>query len=502
MKDLKEEAIVLEKIKKERIINDLTLGSVPKQLLIFAAPLFLSGLLQTVYSMVDMVVVGQYIGKNGLSAVSIGGDILHMLTFIAMGISNAGQIIMSQYVGAKKYDLLSKMIGTLFTFLLTIACVMMVMCLILKDKILYWVNTPPEVFAHAESYLTICVLGLIFIYGYNLISALLRGMGDSKHPFMFIAIASALNLILDYIFIIGFNLGTMGAALATVISQGVSFVCALVFLYKNKRDFYFEFRKEDFRIHPIVFKPLMLLGIPMVFQSAAISFSKIFISSWINSYGVITSALTGIGNKLQTVTNVFAHALSTAGGSMIAQNIGGHKYDRIPKIINTSFIGNSCIVIVISILTLIFREQVFGLFTSDADVLAMSSMYLPVAILLYCSCALRPPMLSLINGTRNSKLNLTIAVLDGIVIRIGFAYFLGVICQFGIQGFWYGNALSSFTPFIVGLPYYLSGKWKEKTAMEKQEENAISDEIHEVNDQNNEENSKSESSNQTETCTH
>lgn len=452
---------------RKTMIRDFTTGSVPKQLLSFAAPLFFSGLLQTVYNMVDMIVVGNFVGSSGLSAVSIGGEVLILLTFVAMGFSNAGQMIISQLIGAGRRDDVKKMIGTLFTFLLGAALVMMGVCMFMHGTILDWLNTPEESIGQAKDYVFTCICGLVFIYGYNLVSAIMRGMGDSKRPFMFVAVAAVVNLILDLIFVAALGMEAFGAALATVISQSVSFIWALIYLYRRKEQFGFDFKLGSFGIHMDVFRPLVKLGIPMVFQSASITFSKLFITSWVNSYGVIASALTGIGNKLSTVTNVFANAFSTAGGSMIAQNIGAKKYERVPKVILTSFAVDGIVVAIASAVTLIWPRAVFGIFNNEEAVLNMAMIYLPVAIIQYLGCVLRPPMMSLINGSGNSKLNLAIAIFDGIVMRIGFAYFLGVICDLGIQGFWYGNALSGCVPFFIGGIYYLSGKWKKSHVLKE-----------------------------------
>ena len=179
--------------KKNALIRDLTTGSVPKTLLTFSMPLFLSGLLQMVYNMVDMIVVGNFVGTQGLSAVSIGGEVLMLITFVAMGFSNAGQILISRYVGAKRHDLVGEMVGTLFTLLEGLAVIIMVIFLFTYKEIINWLNTPEDIWEYTRQYCITCVWGVVFIYGYNLVSAILRGMGDSKHPFIFIAIASVIN---------------------------------------------------------------------------------------------------------------------------------------------------------------------------------------------------------------------------------------------------------------------------------------------------------------------
>ena len=444
------------------LIRDLTTGSVSRQLITFATPLFLSSLLQTVYSMVDMIVVGQFVGSIGLSAVSVGSEILNVLMFVAMGFSNAGQIIISQFIGAERRDDVRRLIGTLFSFLLLCAVALTVVCLIIRAQLLAWVNVPAEALEQASAYVTTCICGLIFVYGYNLVSAILRGMGDSRHPFLFVAIASVINLALDLLFIAVFHWGAFGAALATIIGQAVSFICAIAFLYRSRESLGFDFAPSSFRIDRNMLRPLIRLGIPMVLQSAAISISHLFITAQINTYGVVASAVTGVGAKLSSITNVFASALSTAGGSMVAQNIGAKKFDRMPRILITSFAVDGVISAALSAVTILYPRAVFGLFTGDEAVLTMAIEYIPVAVLQYASCMLRQPMSSLINGSGNANLNLAVALLDGIIVRIGLATFLGRACGFGIYGFWYGNALSSFVPFFIGGVYYLSGRWRTR----------------------------------------
>lgn len=451
-----------ETVQGGSIIRDLTVGSVPKQLLRFAYPLFFSGFLQVVYNMVDMVVVGQVLGKNGLSAVSLSGDFLTFITFIATGLSAAGQVVISQYIGAGLKEKLNSFIGTLFSFLVCCALVLSILCLCLCDSILLWAKVPASALRYARDYLLTSAAGLIFVYGYNLVSAILRGMGDSRHPFIFIATASIINVLLDLLFVAVFRWGTFGAALATITSQGISFISAFIFLYRRKEAFCFDFRLSSFRIRAETLSTLLRLGIPMVLQSAAISFSRLFITSWINTYGVTVAAVTGIGNKLQTLTNVFTHALSTAGSSMIAQCIGAEKYDRVPKVIRTSFLFDSAIVIILSVVTALYPRFIFGFFVKDADVLALSVSFVPIALLLYGGCAFRPPMLSLINGSGNSRLNLAIGLLDGFISRIGLALLLGITLNMGAFGFWLGNALSGYVPFLIGFPYYVSGKWRTR----------------------------------------
>ena len=446
----------------DTLIRDLTQGSVTRLLLIFAFPLLCSNLLQTVYNMVDMIVIGQYVGREGLSAVSIGGDVLHFLTFLVMGFSNAGQVILSQYIGAGNRDRIRGTIGTMFTVTFISAVGLTIVCYLGLDAFLHAMNTPAECFDYARQYGLTCVLGLVFIYGYNLVSAILRGMGDSKHPFIFIAVATVVNLVLDLVFVAGLGMGPFGAALATVIGQGVSFLWAIFYLYRHKESFGFDFKPASFKPDPEVLPKLIRLGLPMILQSAAINFSMLFVNSYINSYGVVASAVTGVGNKLGSITAVVTNALSTAGSSMVGQNLGAGKYHRVPKIIGVSMVIDLAFAALLSFLTICFPRTIFGLFNSDPQVLDMSMTYIPVAVLLYVGFAMRSPFLALINGSGNAKLNLIVGLLDGVICRVGLAMLMGLAMGMGIMGFWLGNAFAGYMPFLIGGVYFLTGKWKRR----------------------------------------
>ena len=260
-------------------IKNYTSGPVLRSLITFAIPLFLSNLLQAVYNLVDMVVVGQVVGAPGLSGISVGGDVLALLTFLSMGFSDASQVIISMYIGSGLRDKLSRFIGTMSTFLILCAIGMATICLLLREQILSIMNTPPESWDQAMAYGTTCMFGLVFIYGYNIVSSIMRGLGDSKRPFLFIAIAAVLNVILDLIFVVGFRWEAFGAALATVIAQAVSFLIALFYLCRHRERFGFDFTPRNFIIDPKELIILVKLGIPMAIRQASVLISKFFIIS-------------------------------------------------------------------------------------------------------------------------------------------------------------------------------------------------------------------------------
>ena len=446
-------------------IKDFTSGPVLQTLLTFSFPLFLSNLLQALYNLVDMVVVGQVVGAPGLSGISVGGDVLAMLTFLAMGFADASQVIISMYIGSGLKEKLSRFIGTMASFMALCAIFISVLFLLLRNQILSLLNTPPESWNQAMAYATTCMCGLIFIYGYNIVSAIMRGLGDSKRPFLFIAVAAVLNVVLDLVFVLGLGLESFGAALATVIAQAVSFISALVYLCKNRKRFGFELSPSHFRINCHELITLVKLGVPFALRQAAVLFSKFFINFWLNGYGVTVSAVSGIGYKLDVIGNLVGSAVSTAGSSMVGQNIGAGKYDRVSRILGSALLINGVFYTLLILLLGLFPRFVFGCFTSDQSVLAVCMEYLPFLLIIYAASALRNSMYAFTTGCGNSKFNFCVAVLDGFVVRIGLSVLLGLGFGLGYHGFWAGSTAAGFIPFLLGIFFYLFGRWRKGTVI-------------------------------------
>lgn len=414
--------------------------------------------------MVDMIVVGNVLGKAGLSAVSVGADISHLLTFVAMGFSNAGQVIIARYVGAKKRKNIGEFVGTMTGFLVICALILSVLGLCFQDLLLKLMNTPDEAYAMAKDYANVCMSGLVFIYGYNLVSAILRGMGDSKHPFVFVSIAAVVNVVLDIVFVKFMNMGTMGAALATVISQAVSVVLCVAFLIKNAKEYELDIHiKNFFFFNKAMLSELVKLGVPMAIKTASIQVSKLFVNSFVNGYGVAVSAFSGIANKVANVANLISMAMNTAGSTVVGQNLAAGEFDRVKKVLVTLAKITLTVAVILSLLIAIFPEQIFGLFTdeADTDVLSLSGGFVPIAVILFFGSALRAIMNALLNGSGNYKINFVTAVFDGIVMRIGLSLLFGIVFDMKHFGFWLGDALAGFTPFLIGVVFYASGAWKK-----------------------------------------
>ena len=449
-------------------IKDFTHGSIMPQLIIFSLPLFLSNFLQIVYNMVDMVIVGKKLGLEGISGVSVGGDVTALLNFIAIGFASAGQVLIARYIGAGERHKIGKFVGTMFSFLFTCAIVISILGFLFRNELLMMMNTPDESWDEALSYSVICMMGLVFIYGYNIVSAILRGMGDSKHPFIFIAVAAAINVILDILFVMKLEMGAGGAALATVISQAVSFIACSIFLIKKRKEFALEASLYDFfRWDKEMLSDLLKLGTPMAIKMASVQISKLFVNSFINSYGKDISAFAGIANKISNVSNLISSAMNTAGSTMVGQNLAAEKYDRVKKILLRLALVTLSLAVVFSAAIIFFSDEIFTAFidsenASDAElILGIGEKYVPIAILLFFGGALRALMNALINGSGNTIVNFTTAIFDGIILRIGLSVLFGLVLDMKHYGFWLGDALAGFTPFWIGLIFYFTGAWKK-----------------------------------------
>lgn len=443
------------------LIKDYTSGPIGRQLLVFAWPFMLSNLLQTAYNLVDMAVVGQFVGAAGLSAVSVGTDILHLYTFIAMGFCNAGQVLISQYVGLQDRESVSKMVGVMFTFILGLSVVVAAVGLVGADFSMRVLNVPPEALAYARQYTVCCVIGLPLMFGYVMVSAMLRGMGDSRRPMIFIAVASILNVVLDVV-LVGAGMGPLGAALATVIAQGVSFVASVVYLWRKRSKLGFDFRMQHLIPDRNNLALLLKLGVPMMIQTCAISFSALFVTSHINAYGVVASAVTGVGAKLSSIANIVAMALSQAGATIVGQNFAARKFDRVKQVVYTAAGVAMSFAAMLSLVISLWPEQVFAVFSEDPEVLAMSHAYVIIAVLNFISSATRAPSTALCNGMGFPLMNFILGIFDGVVMRIGLCVLLGEVFGLGIRGFWLGGAFAGYAFFVVMCPYFFSGKWKNR----------------------------------------
>lgn len=424
-----------------------------------------SNALQVLYSIVDMIIVGKFVGTAGLSAVSQSSQILNFATMLSLGFSNAGQVLVSQAIGAGKKREQNSIIGTLFTLILAIGAVLSAAILLLSRSILTWINIPAEARSDAMGYLIICGAGLIFTAGYNMVSAVLRGMGDSKSPFLFIGIATLVNLVLDILFtgILGF--GVAGAAYATIIGQAVSFLFSLFYLYRRREAFGFDFRLESFRPNRHYAGMIFNLGTPMAIQSGCINISMLFVNALINGVGLVESAAFGVGVRIDDIFNKISQGLQYAAMPMISQNIAAKESERAVRVVYWTWIYSFIFTVITFITYICFGEVLFRLFSDDPAVHAMADTFVAAILWMFPALAIMRGSGAFIQGIGNAKLGLVLSLLDGVVLRICFSVLFGIVLGWGFYGFVLGYGAAAYGFAIPSALYFLRGRWKKQTTL-------------------------------------
>ena len=411
---------------------------------------------------VDMVVVGQRLGEVGTSAVSIGGSVAMFLNAFIGGFASAAQVIIAMLVGAGERKRISRFVSTVCGFVFVAAILSMCVMIPLTDGMLSLLNTPEASYEGAFEYSRICLFGIIPIYAYHIISAVVRGMGDSKHPMIFITVACGLNIFLDVVFVLWFDMGVGGAALATVIAQLVSVVFSITMIVKKRRDFELDIKMKDFvRWNKNDLGAFVKLAIPLAINNSAIQIAGMVISALVNDYGVSVSAFGGIRSNIAITTDLILGSVATAGAMIIGQNIAAKKLERVRGVMFRVGAITLSVALLFALSFLLFPQALFGIFTADASVLDIVNGYLPIMMMSFAFAGLRPVTSSLISGSGNKKINLIIALLDATVARVGLALIFGFCLGYGYMGLWFGATLAEIVPILIGVVFYFSGIWKK-----------------------------------------
>ena len=448
------------KIRSE--IKDFTTGNLTSHLVKFAVPVLLSHLMMVLLNTVDMVVVGQRLGEVGTSAVSIGGSVAMFLNAFIGGFASAAQVIIAMLVGAGERKRISRFVSTVCGFVFVAAILSMCVMIPLTDGMLSLLNTPEASYEGAFEYSRICLFGIIPIYAYHIISAVVRGMGDSKHPMIFITVACGLNIFLDVVFVLWFDMGVGGAALATVIAQLVSVVFSITMIVKKRRDFELDIKMKDFvRWNKNDLGAFVKLAIPLAINNSAIQIAGMVISALVNDYGVSVSAFGGIRSNIAITTDLILGSVATAGAMIIGQNIAAKKLERVRGVMFRVGAITLSVALLFALSFLLFPQALFGIFTADASVLDIVNGYLPIMMMSFAFAGLRPVTSSLISGSGNKKINLIIALLDATVARVGLALIFGFCLGYGYMGLWFGATLAEIVPILIGVVFYFSGIWKK-----------------------------------------
>ncbi len=358
--------------------KNLTSGSVLKNVITFSLPYLLSYFLQTLYGMADLFIIGQFDGVASTTAVSVGSQVMHMITVMIVGLAMGTTVSIGQAVGADDKKQVSKAIGNTVLLFMIVAIVGMMALLALVNPIVGAVSTPTEAVSGTVDYLTICFIGIPFITAYNIISSIFRGMGDSKSPMYFIAIACVSNIVLDYIFMGALGLGPAGAALGTTISQAISVIVSLaVILYKK----IIVLSKSDFRISHMTMKKILSIGIPIATQDGLIQIAFIVITIIANRRGLNDAAAVGIVEKIISFLFLIPSSMLSTVSALGAQNIGAGKPERAVETMKYAIMLAAGFGIIAAIVIQFTAEPIVSLFTDEsaaggAEVIKLGGQYL------------------------------------------------------------------------------------------------------------------------------
>ena len=354
--------------------KNLTNGSVLKNIAYFSLPYLLSYFLQTLYGLADLFIIGQFEGVASTTAVSIGSQVMHMLTVMIVGLAMGSTVCIGQAVGAGDKKRASAAIGNTVTLFMLLSVVITALLLALVRPIVSVMSTPTEAAEGTRAYLTICFIGIPFITAYNIISSIFRGLGDSKSPMIFIAVACAANIALDYIFIGAMGFGPAGAALGTTLSQAISVVFSLVVILRKKSGISLE--RRDLHPQRDTMGRLLRIGIPVAAQDGLIQIAFIVITVIANRRGLDAAAAVGIVEKIISFVFLVPSSMLSTVSALCAQNIGAGKQARAEQTLRYAIIIAVSFGVIIALLTQFISEQAVGLFTPDTVVITLGGQYL------------------------------------------------------------------------------------------------------------------------------
>ncbi len=354
--------------------KDLTTGSVFRNLIYFCIPYLFSYFLQTLYGMADLFIVGQFCGVESTTAVSIGSQVMHMITVIIVGLAMGTTVTIGQAIGAKDNKKSSKSVGNSITLFAIFSIVLTVILLLIRKNIVSIMSTPVEAFSGTVDYLTICFIGIPFITAYNIISSIFRGLGDSKRPMYFVMIACILNIVLDYLFIGYFNLGPSGAALGTTLSQASSVLISLIVI--RKIDTGIHLHKEDLKVDSQLMKGILKIGCPIALQDGLIQIAFIIITVIANKRGLNDAAAVGIVEKIISFIFLVPSSMLSTVSALGAQNIGAGKIKRAKQTLYYAIGITVCFGLVIGLIMQVAAGSVVSLFTESDNVISLGDQYL------------------------------------------------------------------------------------------------------------------------------
>ncbi len=445
-------------------VKDMTRGNEFSLLIGFAVPMLIGNIFQQVYNMVDSIVVGKYVGADALAAVGSTGSLNFLFFSLCIGLTGGIGILISQYFGAGDEKKVRKTIFNSIYIILTSGILMSMLGMIFARPILTWLNTPANILDDATAYMRIACAGILAVAAYNCISSILRALGDSKTPLIFLIVASLINVGLDLLLVIKFSLGVRGVAYATIISQLLSALGSLTFaLLKNP---FFKINREEMHFDKTIALKCCRLGIPLAAQSSMIAVSCVALQSVVNKFGsTVVAAFTATSRIEQLVQQPF-NSLGMALSTFTGQNIGAGKLDRVKRAFGRSVILVGCFSLFMLFISYTFGNPIMHVFVSEPDVITFGTQALRITSWFYFALG----MIYIVRGLLNGAGDAVYSMINGgveVAGRIIFSNTLVLIPAVGKWGVWLATALTWFITGIVSLIRYRQGKWKTIKLVDK-----------------------------------
>ncbi|MGN0709432.1 MAG: MATE family efflux transporter, partial [Anaerovoracaceae bacterium] len=395
--------------------------SLKRQMFVFSLPYFLSYFLQMLYGLADLFITGQYNGADVITAVSVGSQVMHMVTVVIVGLTMGTTVVLGRAIGAGDREKAAKVVGNTFTFFIIFSFVLTFVMLALRDVFIRLLAVPAESVADTRTYLLICSLGIPFITLYNVISAIFRGSGDSKTPMYFIAIACVVNIVLDYVFIGPMHMRAAGAAYGTVIAQAVSVVVSLIVIVKRK--VWGKLTKSSFKIEKSVIRNMMSVGVPIAAQDGLIQVSFLVITSLADSYGVEVAAAVGIVEKIITFLFLVPSTMLSTVSTISSHSIGAGKYSRALKVLKYGLITTVTIGIAFAAVFQVAASPVVGQFTDDKAVIELGTQYLKVYVFDCAAAGVHFCFSGFFCASEMAVVSFVYNILSVIIVRIPWTYY-------------------------------------------------------------------------------
>lgn len=444
-------------------ITDMTVGSPAKHILKFALPLLIGNLFQQLYNMVDSIVVGNFVGKNALAAVGTCGSSSFLFFSLSGGLAIGISIIVSQYFGAKDEKNVRSTIANSFYVLILAGLVVSLIGYIFAPSLLRLLSTPDSIINDSIIYMRVTSMGIIAIAIYNGVASILRALGDSKTPLYFLILSSIVNVVLDLLFVIGFEWGVFGVALATIASQIVSAITCLIYAYCKVP--YFRLTKAELKPSMTIIARSFKLGVPVALQNSMIAISCMALQGVVNGFGDTIMACYTITGRIEQLVQQPYGSLGMALTTYSGQNMGAGKIDRVKK----GFVQATLMALVFSLLLIpiayILGDEIVGIFVKEPEVIEIASRALRITSLCYFGLGMIYVPRALLNGCGDTGF----AMINGITevaCRISYAPILTRIPVIGFWGIWITSGATWVTTAVVCVIRYLKGKWKSKSIVQ------------------------------------